>query len=100
MVPQNFPEGNHGGRAPGRASFDAVPQAAGEPARPGPAGLQVCRASAAAHDSGERLSESEFMLTFSPSNQFCTKSQSVGVFLGQRYRFLGRYTAQTPQRCN
>ena len=27
-APQNFPEGNHEGRPPGRASFDAVPQAA------------------------------------------------------------------------
>ena len=36
-------EGNHEGRVPSRASFDAVPQAAGAPARPGPAGPQVCK---------------------------------------------------------
>ena len=51
----NFPEGNHRGREPGRASFDAVSQAAGDPARPGPAGPQVCKASAAAHVPGEHL---------------------------------------------
>ena len=36
-------EGNHEKRAPSRASFDAVPQAAGDPARPGPASPQVCK---------------------------------------------------------
>ena len=48
-----------GGRAPGRASFDAVPQAAGHPARPGLTGSQVCKASATAHDPGEHLSGME-----------------------------------------
>ena len=56
MTPQNFPDGNHGGRAPGRASIDAVPQAAGDPARSGPAGPQVCKAPAAAYDPDEHLS--------------------------------------------
>ena len=72
-------EGNHGGRAHGRASFDAVLQAAGDPARPGPAGPQVCKASAAAHDPGEHLSgiytEPDMMLTVSSLSQLCTKSQ-------------------------
>ena len=45
-----------GGGAPGRASFDAVPQATGDPARPGLTSLQVCKASATAHDPGEHLS--------------------------------------------
>ena len=34
------------------------------------------------------------MLMFSQLNQFCTKSQSVKVFIRQIYRFLGVYTAQ------
>ena len=56
MVPPNFPEGNHRGRAPGRGNFDAVLQAAGDPAEPGPPGPQVCKASATAHDPEEHLS--------------------------------------------
>ena len=78
-------------------TFDAVPQAAGDPARSGPAGPHVCKASAAAHDPSEHLSgirEPEIVLTFSPLNQFYAKSQSVGVFSRQRYRFLGLYTAK------
>ena len=31
-------------------------ECSGDPARPGPAGPQVCKASAAAHDPGEHLS--------------------------------------------
>ena len=84
------------GRAPGRASFDAVPQAAGDPGQPGPAGPQGGKASAEVHDPGEHLSGIESLRL----NQFCTKGQSVGVFIGQRCRFLGLYTAQILQRCN
>ena len=57
---KSFLRATMGGRAPDRASFDAVlPQAAGDPTRPGPAGQQVCKVSAAAHDPGEHLSEIE-----------------------------------------
>ena len=46
-------------RLVGLALMQCHRQLHGDPARPGPAGPQVCKASAAEHDPGERLTGME-----------------------------------------